>query len=374
MDAAPLQVTVPEEAAGTRADRFLAEALAARLPGLTRSRLKAMIEEGRVTLGGATLEEPSRRVKPGQVFELRPGDPTPAEPEGQAMDLVVAYEDADLIVIDKPAGLVVHPAPGNPDRTLVNALIAHCGPSLRGVGGVQRPGIVHRLDKDTSGLIVAAKHDLAHQGLARQFADRSIERRYLALVWGLPSPVAGVIEGNIGRDPRNRQRMAIVGAGKQGFAAESLGFEHPVSKKRLPQLCLPEIRKFPMLEPANEEYMLAKRWREHEATARRRTAGDQPSAPRRQDRHGLSRLWPADLRTDLRGQCRHDAGGQALRSRPRLPPGDLCHVVDPRRDPGIHPAFSWSLVKMGTTAAQKKLFFNLRKLKGQMQAPSRRAT
>ena len=209
----PLEVIVPETAAGERADRFLAAALAARLPGLTRSRLKTMIEEGRVRLGGATLDEPSRRVKPGQVFVLTPGLPVPAEPQGQAMDLVVVYEDADLIVVDKPAGLVVHPAPGNPDRTLVNALIAHCGESLRGVGGVQRPGIVHRLDKDTSGLIVAAKHDLAHQGLARQFAERSIERRYLALVWGLPSPVAGTIEGNIGRDPRNRQRMALVGGG-----------------------------------------------------------------------------------------------------------------------------------------------------------------
>jgi 23S rRNA pseudouridine1911/1915/1917 synthase len=210
----PLEVTVPETAAGERADRFLAAALASRLPGLTRSRLKAMIEEGRVRLGGATLDEPSRRVKPGQVFAVTPGDPVPAEPEGQAMDLVVAYEDADLIVVDKPAGLVVHPAPGNPDRTLVNALIAHCGPSLRGVGGVQRPGIVHRLDKDTSGLIVAAKHDLAHQGLARQFAERSIERRYQALVWGLPNPLAGSIEGNIGRDPKHRQRMAVVGGGK----------------------------------------------------------------------------------------------------------------------------------------------------------------
>ncbi len=209
----PLEVVVPQAAAGERVDRFLAAALAERLPGLTRSRLKSLIEEGRVRLGGATLDEPSRRVKPGQVLLVTPAAPTPAEPEGQAMDLAVVYEDADLIVVDKPAGLVVHPAPGNPDRTLVNALIAHCGPSLRGVGGVQRPGIVHRLDKDTSGLLVAAKHDLAHQGLARQFAERTIERRYLALVWGLPSPLEGTIEGNIGRDARNRQRMALVRSG-----------------------------------------------------------------------------------------------------------------------------------------------------------------
>jgi 23S rRNA pseudouridine1911/1915/1917 synthase len=129
------------------------------------------------------------------------------------MDLNIAYEDDHLIVIDKPAGLVVHPAPGNPDRTLVNALLAHCGDSLSGVGGVRRPGIVHRLDKDTSGLMVAAKHDAAHVGLSELFARHDINRRYRALVWGPLRRAKGRIEGNIGRDPRNRKRMAIVARG-----------------------------------------------------------------------------------------------------------------------------------------------------------------
>ena len=206
-------VTVPEMAAGERADRFLASALAETAPGLSRSRLKALIEEGAVAFGGATLKDPSQRVKPGQVFAIIVPEPRPPEPEGQDIPLEVVYEDADLIVINKPAGLVVHPAPGNPDRTLVNALIAHCGASLQGVGGVGRPGIVHRLDKDTSGLLVAAKNDLAHQDLTRQFQARTIERKYLALVWGVPKPAQGSIEGPIGRDPRNRQRMAVVGKG-----------------------------------------------------------------------------------------------------------------------------------------------------------------
>jgi len=206
-------VTVPETAAGERADRFLAAALAEAAPALSRSRLKALIEEGAVTLGGRTLREPSARVKPGQVFAIILPETRPPEPEAQAMDLRVVYEDGDVIVVDKPAGLVVHPAPGNPDRTLVNALIAHCGASLSGVGGVGRPGIVHRLDKDTSGLIVAAKNDLAHQDLTRQFQARSIERLYQAAVWGVPSPAQGSIGGAIGRDPRNRQRMAVVAKG-----------------------------------------------------------------------------------------------------------------------------------------------------------------
>jgi len=206
-------VTVPETAAGERADRFLAAALAETAPGLSRSRLKALIEEGAVTLGGATLREPSARVKPGQVFAIVVPEPRPPEPEAQAIALAVVYEDEDVIVVDKPAGLVVHPAPGNPDRTLVNALIAHCGASLSGVGGVGRPGIVHRLDKDTSGLIVAAKNDVAHQDLTRQFQARTIERLYRAVVWGTPSPAQGSIGGAIGRDPRNRQRMAVVAKG-----------------------------------------------------------------------------------------------------------------------------------------------------------------
>jgi len=198
----------PEDA-GRRLDQFLSEAL----PGLSRSRLKSLIQAGRLTTGGATITEPSYRVKPGQAFALRVPAPRPATPAAQAIALDIVYEDDDLVVIDKPAGLVVHPAPGNPDETLVNALIAHCGESLSGIGGVQRPGIVHRLDKETSGLLVAAKNDAAHAGLARQFADRSLSRAYLALVWGTPRPSEGEIAGNIGRHPVNRKRMAVLRRG-----------------------------------------------------------------------------------------------------------------------------------------------------------------
>jgi len=198
----------PEDA-GERLDRFLAR----RLPAFSRSRLKQLIEAGHVSAGGATLSDPSRRVKLGQAFVLDLPAATIAKPEGQAMDLAIVYEDEDVIVVDKPAGLVVHPAPGNPDQTLVNALIAHCGDSLSGIGGERRPGIVHRLDKDTSGLIVAAKNDAAHRALSADFAARRIDRRYLALVWGTPMPREGKIEGAIGRHPVDRKRMAVVKRG-----------------------------------------------------------------------------------------------------------------------------------------------------------------
>jgi 23S rRNA pseudouridine1911/1915/1917 synthase len=205
----PPPVVAGPEDAGERLDRFLAR----RLAGLSRSRLKLLIEAGHLSAGGATLSDPSYRVKPGQSFELVVPETVAAKPEGQAMDLVIVFEDADLIVVDKPAGLVVHPAPGNPDLTLVNALIAHCGDSLSGIGGERRPGIVHRLDKDTSGLIVAAKNDAAHRALAADFAARRIERLYQAVVWGSPVPREGDIEGPIGRHPVDRKRMAVVKRG-----------------------------------------------------------------------------------------------------------------------------------------------------------------
>jgi len=205
-EAKTYEIAVRQAEAGERVDRLLA----ARLPTLSRSRLKGLIEAGRLSAGGETIDEPSYRVKPGQTFVLAVPAPTPARPQAQAMALHVIYEDAELIVLDKPAGLVVHPAPGNPDRTLVNALIAHCGDSLKGIGGLRRPGIVHRLDKDTSGLIVAAKTDRAHQSLVEQFASRSIERAYLAVVGGTPKPREGRIEGNSGRSPRNRKKMAVL--------------------------------------------------------------------------------------------------------------------------------------------------------------------
>ena len=198
----------PDEA-GTRLDKWLS----ARLPELSRTRVKALIEDGRVAAAGATVADASARVKPGQAFTIAVPPSVSADPAPQAMDLVVVYEDAELVVVDKPAGLVVHPAPGSPDRTLVNALLAHCGDSLSGIGGVRRPGIVHRLDKDTSGLMVAAKTDRAHHALARQFEAHTIDRAYKAVVWGVPSPRSGEIAGNIGRSPVNRKKMAVVAGG-----------------------------------------------------------------------------------------------------------------------------------------------------------------
>jgi 23S rRNA pseudouridine1911/1915/1917 synthase len=198
--------------AGQRLDRLIA----ARVPALSRSRVKALIQEGRVVAAGdgaATITDPSHRVKPGQRFAIEVPAPAPAAPRAQPLALKILYEDDDVIVVDKPAGMVVHPAPGNPDATLVNALLAHCGASLSGIGGVKRPGIVHRLDKDTSGVMVAAKNDAAHAALSRQFAERRIERLYRAVVWGVPVRAAGEIAGAIGRDPRNRKRMAVVAKG-----------------------------------------------------------------------------------------------------------------------------------------------------------------
>ena len=192
-----------------RLDRFLADAL----PAFSRTRLQALIAEGRVDCAGATVANASRRVKSGERYRVIEPPTAPTRPRPQAISLKVVYEDADLIVVDKPAGLVVHPAPGNPDRTLVNALIAHCGASLSGIGGEARPGIVHRLDKDTSGLIVAAKNDLAHRALAKQFAEHSLDRAYRAVVWGVPAPRQGTLVGSIGRNPKNRKKMAVLRAG-----------------------------------------------------------------------------------------------------------------------------------------------------------------
>ena len=202
--------TVAAADKGARLDKFLADTLTE----YSRSRLKGLIEEGHVCVSGETIAEPAYRVKHGQTLVVTvPPAHGDVLPVAQAIALDVVYEDRELIVIDKSAGLVVHPAPGNPDHTLVNALLAHCGDSLSGIGGVRRPGIVHRLDKDTSGLMVAAKTDRAHQGLAAQLADRTLGRTYQAVVWGVPKPTSGTITGDIGRNPRNRKKMAIVQKG-----------------------------------------------------------------------------------------------------------------------------------------------------------------
>ena len=195
-----------------RLDRFLSM----RLPDLSRTRVQSLIKEGNVSLRSATLVDVKYRVKPGELFTLTLPPAAPPEPSGEAIPLNVAYEDDTLIVIDKPAGLVVHPGAGHATGTLVNALIAHCGTSLSGIGGVARPGIVHRLDKDTSGLMVVAKTDQAHRALAGQFADHGrsgdLERGYLALVWGAPSRPHGTIDASIGRHPASRTKMAVLKA------------------------------------------------------------------------------------------------------------------------------------------------------------------
>jgi len=203
------RLQVPAGTAPDRLDRFLAGCL----PELSRSRISALIRDDGATIDGAPATNPSRKVGPGAVVTLLVPAARDATPEAQHIDLSVIYEDDSLIVIDKPPGLVVHPAPGNPDRTLVNALLAHCGASLSGIGGVRRPGIVHRLDKDTSGLMVAAKTDAAHHGLAEQFAAHTIHRAYRAVTWGVPSPTRGVVDGNIGRSPSNRKKMAVLESG-----------------------------------------------------------------------------------------------------------------------------------------------------------------
>jgi len=206
------RAVVASEQAGWRLDRFLAAALG----DISRSRLQQLLQSGAVTHTRKTIRDGNFRVKSGEAYTVHVPPPAPAVPQGQNIPLQVVYEDKDLIVIEKPAGLVVHPAAGNPDGTLVNALIAHCGTSLSGVGGVARPGIVHRLDKDTSGLLVAAKNERAMGSLAKQFANHTIERAYHAVVWGAPRAGDGIVEGQIGRNPFDRKRMAVLrGGGKQ---------------------------------------------------------------------------------------------------------------------------------------------------------------
>jgi 23S rRNA pseudouridine1911/1915/1917 synthase len=205
----PISILAGPEATGQRVDRFLADAIGT----MSRSRVKSLIEEGRVSRDGTVLREPAEAAKAGATYRLVPPVPVAAQPAAQVIPFPILYEDSDLIVLDKPAGLVVHPAPGNEDGTLVNALLAHCGDTLPGIGGERRPGIVHRLDKETSGVMVVAKTEQALAVLSAAFAARDLDRAYLALCWGLPAPPAGEIEGAIGRDPRDRKRMALVTRG-----------------------------------------------------------------------------------------------------------------------------------------------------------------
>ena len=205
-----INVSVAADAEGWRLDR----ALAAAVPTLSRERLKALIGAGNVTGPAGLARDPAAKAVPGGAYEVRVPAPAEAHNRPQDLDLNVVFEDEHLIVVDKPAGMVVHPAAGNLDGTLVNALLHHCAGRLSGIGGVARPGIVHRIDKDTSGLIVAAKTDRAHEGLSAQFARHSILRRYLAIVAGIPKPVEGKVDAPLGRSPANRQKMAIVAEGR----------------------------------------------------------------------------------------------------------------------------------------------------------------
>ncbi len=204
-----MNATISAEMEGWRLDR----ALATLVPTLSRERIKALISTGEVTLGGIATRDPSAKARAGAAYRLVIPEPRPAEAEAQDIPLDIVFEDDHLLVVDKPAGLVVHPAAGNLDGTLVNALLHHCRGRLSGIGGVARPGIVHRIDKDTSGLLVVAKTDRAHEGLAKQFAAHSIERRYLAMTSGIPNPPSGTVDAPLARSPQNRKKVAIAGAG-----------------------------------------------------------------------------------------------------------------------------------------------------------------
>jgi 23S rRNA pseudouridine1911/1915/1917 synthase len=212
-----LQVTVAGDEGSARLDRVLA----VRLPELSRSRLKTLILAGSVTIGSAAIRDPAYHVASGDTITIDVPEAIAAEPRGEAIALDIVYEDQDIIVIDKPRGLVVHPAAGHETGTLVNALIAHCGTSLSGIGGVRRPGIVHRLDKDTTGLMVAAKNDRAHQSLTAQFADHgrtgAMRRGYMAFVWGVPNRHRGTVDAPIDRHPHAREKMAVRESGREAI-------------------------------------------------------------------------------------------------------------------------------------------------------------
>jgi 23S rRNA pseudouridine1911/1915/1917 synthase len=205
-----INLILPATAAGLRIDR----ALAIELPQHSRERLKTLVGGGRVTSAAGVIWDPAQKMKGGEALTLVIPEPRPSETAAQDIPLTIVYEDDALLVVDKPAGLVVHPAAGNYDGTMVNALLHHCAGRLSGIGGVARPGIVHRIDKDTSGLLVVAKTDPAHEFLSRQFAAHTVDRRYTAVVAGVPVPPAGRIEASLARSTANRQKIAIVAEGR----------------------------------------------------------------------------------------------------------------------------------------------------------------
>lgn len=224
--------TITAAEAGSRLDAVLA---ARGVAGLSRSRLKTLMAAGVLSRAGVAVTDASTKAKEAEEYVLSIPEATPVAIAAVAIPFGVVYEDAHLLVIDKPAGLTVHPAAGNTDHTLVNALLAYCGDTLSGIGGELRPGIVHRLDKDTSGLMVVAKHDAAHQALSAQLADRSLSRVYQALVWGCPTPMQGVVDAAIGRSPRDRKKMAVVSTGGKSaithYKVEQRFHSQPTAKK-----------------------------------------------------------------------------------------------------------------------------------------------
>lgn len=205
-----IEVALSPVHAGWRLDRALADAL----PALSRERLKTLVKAGALERSGAAVRDPALKVAGDEAFQLSVPEATPAHNEAQDIPLRIVFEDEHLLVVDKPAGLVVHPAAGNLDGTLVNALLHHCAGRLSGIGGVARPGIVHRIDKDTSGLLVVAKNDVTHEGLARQFAAHSIDRRYLAAVSGVPKTAEGTVDAPLARSSSDRKKIAIVSDGR----------------------------------------------------------------------------------------------------------------------------------------------------------------
>lgn len=234
-----MSTTITAEMDGWRLDR----ALATLVPTLSRERIKALISTGQVMLGGHAARDPSAKARPGADYVLNIPAPIPDTARPQDIPLEIVFEDDHLLVLDKPAGLVVHPAAGNYDGTLVNALLHHCRGRLSGIGGVARPGIVHRIDKDTSGLLVVAKTDPAHEGLAKQFAAHSIERRYLAIVNGLPNPANGTVDAALARSTQNRKKVAIVGDNRGKRAVTHYRLLEPLKEAALVECQLETGRK-----------------------------------------------------------------------------------------------------------------------------------
>ena len=303
-------MTFDQSASGERLDR----ALAAALPTLTRSRVKALIESRRVALAdGRTIEEPSRKVKTGERFIVDIPEPEPAEPKAQAIDLDILYEDSDLLVLNKPAGLVVHPAPGNPDNTLVNALLAHCGDSLSGIGGVRRPGIVHRLDKDTSGVMVVAKNDSQPPG-ARPSCSRPTTSPASTRRWSGAAPKAqkGTIEAAIGRHPVDRKRMAVRTDQRPAWPSPTTGSSAASGRRwrPLPACWAPSSGPAAPTRSASISPISAARW-----SATRSTAGSPATPPRP---HSLRTFGRQALHAAVL-EFRHPRTGKEMRFATELP-------------------------------------------------------